>query len=141
MTADVVTPMMALVDALLPYAVLAIPVSVGTQHGLALVGQVLERRRPASHAVVGLALTAWCLAAGWAGFIGFESESSRSMGQASVDGTLQRVGHSPSLILILSQSSPWTLAGLSFGILVAILVLLPKPVRTARSRRRSYAEE
>ena len=141
MTADIVTPIMALVDALLPYAVLAIPVSVGTQHGLAFFGWVLERRRPTSHAVVGLALAAWCLTAGWAGFIGFEVESSRSMQQANVDGTLWGVADSPSLILAISHSSPWTLAGLSFGAVLAVLVMLPKAARAASARHHLYAED
>ena len=141
MTFDPVPPMVAVADALLPYAVLAIPVSVGTQHGLTVLGRVLERRRPLSHAIVGLALTTWCLTAGWAGFIGFEVGSARLMGQASVDGTLQGVADSESLVLDLSQMSAWSLTGISSGIFAAVLVLLPKPVRTASSRRRSYVED
>ena len=75
MTFDPVTPMMAVVDALLPYALLAILVSVGTEHGAALVGRALARQRPASHAVFGLALAARCPTPGWAGFIGSKSKA------------------------------------------------------------------
>ena len=63
------------------------------------------------------------------------------MGQATFDGTLQRIADSPSLVLGVSQMSPWTLTGVSFGILVAVLVMLPKPAMVANLRRRSYAED